>query len=344
MAIWVFLLILINAYFVVCEIILISVRKTKILEMIKTGRKRAYLVRYAHKHLKIFLTTIQVGVTISSIALGLIGAPWMEKFLESILPGFIKQAEYFPQLIGPLSLISFLILTYLQLVFGELLPKTLSLRKPEKYSIWFIPPLFIFVALFWPLSWLVNITTYRIIALLGIKKVFTERPYSEHEIKIILNESGKTGEITTTEMEMAYSVFKLKKIKLNQIMIPKKSLVAFENSETIKQVKLKIDQMKTTFNRYPVYRNDLDNIIGFFHISDLFRADLAKKNNSTLTKSKIIKKILYIDEHETAEKLIIKMRQRKIYSAVVIDNNQITKGIVGLTDIVDQMIKNPKKN
>ncbi|MBI5126863.1 HlyC/CorC family transporter [Candidatus Roizmanbacteria bacterium] len=337
--IWTTLLISLNAYFVVCEIVLISVRKTKISEWVKAGRRRARLVKFAIKHLKIFLPTIQVGVTVTSIALGLIGSPWLEKFLESLLPIFVRQAVWFPQLVGPLSLISFLILTYFQLVFGELLPKTLTLRKPEKYSLWVIPPLFVFVGLFWPLTWLVNMTTYKIISLLGIKNVFHDRPYSEEEIKMILSHSGKVGEISTTEMEMAYNVFKLKKIKVDTIMIPIDKLIAFENKSTLKQVKNKIAKLGMTYNRYPVYKKTLDNIVGFFHITDLFRSE---NNEISLAKGNFLRKVLYIHEDETAEKLMVRMKQKEVYLAVVHDDHKKTMGIVSLTDIVDKVLKSRK--
>jgi len=338
--IWSALLISLNAYFVASEIVLLSVRKTKIAEWVKAGRRRARLVKFALKHVKIFLPTIQVGVTISSIALGLIGSPWLEKLLESLLPTFVKQADYFPSIVASLSLISFIILTYFQLVFGELLPKTLTLRKPEKYSLWLIPPLFLFVGLFWPLTWLVNITTYKIIGLLGIKNIFTDRPYSEEEIKMILSHSGKVGEISNIEMEMAYNVFKLKKIKVATIMIPRGDLVAFESKLTIFAVKKKISELKIIFNRYPVYRRSLDNIIGFFHISDIYRAALTFSDQTSLYKTGLLRKILYTHEDETAEKLIVRMRQKGVYLAVVLNDHKKALGIVSLTDVVDRVVKN----
>lgn len=333
---WTVLLIFLNAYFVVCEVILLSVRKTKINEWIKAGRRRARLIKFAIKNLKIFLPTIQVGVTVTSIALGLIGSPWLAKFLESLLPGFIHNTVFFPQIIRFLSFISFLILTYFQLVFGELLPKTLTLRKPEKYSLWVIPPLFVFVGLFYPLTWIVNITTYKIIALLGIKNVFTERPYSEEEIKMILSQSGRVGEISTVEMEMSYNVFKLKKIKVDTIMIPKEKLIAFENKLSVKQVKKRIAKLGITYNRYPIFRHSLDNIIGFFHITDISRVE---NEEISLHRAGFLRKVLYVYEDETAEKLMIRMRQKKIYLAVVHDDHKKTLGVVSLTDIVDKIIK-----
>ncbi len=339
MLFWVILLIFVNAYFVVCEIVLVSVRKTKIEEMVEKGRRRARLVKFALNNLPNFLTATQVGVTITSIALGLIASPWLEKILESFFPSFIKQADYFPSLVGPLSFISFLILTYFQLVFGELLPKTLALRKPEKYSLWVILPLYLFVFIFQPLIWLVNITTFRIIKLIGIKNIFHDRPYSEEEIKMILSHSGKVGEISTIEMEMAYNVFKLKKIKVDTIMIPKDRLISFENKLTLRQVKNKIAKLGITYNRYPVFRKSLDNVIGFFHITDLFRAN---DDEISLTKAGFLRKVLYTHEDETAEKLMVRMRQKDVYIAVVLNGDKKALGVVSLTDIIDRMVKNPK--
>lgn len=338
--IWTVLLILLNAYFVVCEIVLLSSRKTKINELVRAGRRRARLVKLALKNLKIFLPTIQVGVTIMSIALGVIGSPWLGKFLESFLPAFVKQADYFPSIVTFLSLISFFILTYFQLVFGELLPKTLFLRKPERYSLWVIPPLFIFVVIFWPITWLVNITLYKIIGLLGIKNVFTDRPYSEQEIKMILSHSGKVGEISTTEMEIAYNVFKLKRIKVDTIMIQRDKLIAFENNQSLKQIKNKISRLGITYNRYPVFKKSLYNIVGFFHITDLLRA---KTDGISLSKSGFLRKVIYTHEDESAEKLMVKLRQKEIYLAVVLDDHRRALGVVSLTDIIDQVVKGTRK-
>lgn len=325
------LLILLNAYFVVCEIILLSARKTRIDQWVRSGNRRAKLVRHALNNLKTFLPTIQVGVTITSIALGLIGSPWLEKLLEPIFPMLGKAF---------LSFFSFVFLTYAELVFGEMLPKTLTLTKPEAYSLFFIPPLYIFTWFFRPLTFLVNATTYGILGLMGIKKTFTERPYSEQEIKMIMTDSGRTGEISTIEKEMAYNVFKLKRIKVEQIMRPVDDIISFDINSTVAKTKDRIARLTHTYNRYPVYKGSRRNIAGFFHITDLYRKNTRQAELNSLYLSGITRKVLYVTHNQTAKETMAKMLQKKIYLGVVFDKKRSkADGIVSLTDIVDKVIK-----
>jgi len=328
--------ILLNAYFVICEIVLISVRRTKLEEFIRQGDKRALLVKQAIGNLPVFLSASQVGVTLASLALGASVQPVFErilsKFFTSINSGFFSIIN-----IPIVSLfLAFSIAIYLQLVFGELAPKTAALQKPEKYSLFIIPPLYAFVAIFNPLIWIVTKTTKLILRLIGLKDTY-DRPYSEDEIKMIINYSNKKGIISETEMELANNVFKLKRILVKHIMVPKNDIVSFDGKKPIDEVKQKIIKSKLLYNRYPVYLGSNNNIIGFFHITDVLRLSQQFDEKIELHNLPMMKKLLYVNEEEKVDKLLIKMRRDNVRAAVVVNGKNQSQGLVTFTDILDHL-------
>jgi len=332
-------LIFLNGYFVACEIVLVTARKTKIEEYIKKGKRRAKLVKIALENIGTYLPVTQVGVTLTSIALGIIASPILDVFIKVRLPEFLINFLFVNSQFSLLPYITFLTITYFQLTFGELIPKTIAMRQPERYSLSLIPPLFLISTLFKPLTLIVNLTTHNLLRLFGIKKHFEERPYSEDEIKMILSSSGKDGIISDMENEMTNNIFHLKKVKIKNIMIPRKEIIGFETNELIPDIKEKIVKNKLKFNRYPIYIGNLHNIIGFIHIIDIFGNGLNSENKNQVITASMIKRILYFNQRNGADMILLNMKRQEINVGVIVDDNRRTVGLVTMPDIIEQVIK-----
>lgn len=332
-------LIFLNGYFVASEIVLVMARKTKIEEYIKRGKRRAKLVKIALENIGTYLPVTQVGVTLTSIALGIIASPILDAFIKIRLPKFLIDFLFINSQFSLLPYITFLTITYFQLTFGELIPKTIAMRQPERYSLNLIPPLFLISILFKPLTLIVNLTTHNLLRLFGIKKHFEERPYSEDEIKMILNSSGKDGIISDMENEMTSNIFRLKKVKIKNIMISRKEIIGFETNELISDIKEEIVKNKLKFNRYPIYIGNLHNIIGFIHITDIFRNGSSSESKSQVMTASMIKRILYFNQKDSADIILLSMKRQKIDVGIIIDDDRRTVGLITISDIIEQVIK-----
>lgn len=349
----VFLLVLLNGYFVASEFALVAVRKTRIDELVKQGNKPAKLVKKSIDHLDTFISATQLGITLASLALGWIGEPAIAHFLEPIF------SSYLPENFSVISshalaiTIAFAIITFLHIVLGELAPKTIALQKAELTSMVIIAPLTIFATVFKPFIWVLNGAGNLVLKLVGFSpSTGHQLVHSEEEIKMILAQSVQEGALEKEEVEMVYSVFKLGDIPVKKIMVPRTKIIAFEKNAPITKV-IKITQ-KYQDSRFPVYEKNIDNIIGFVHIKDIYKNIIAddevvsvkdiyrnflrineKKNLSDL---RIIRKIPHVKETDRIDDVLILLRKKGVHIAVVDEKNGGTAGIAALEDIVENLV------
>jgi CBS domain containing-hemolysin-like protein len=297
-------LVLLNGFFVASEFALVSVRRTRINELVKKGRRRPKLIQVALDDLQSFISATQLGITIASLALGWIGEPAIAHF---IIPFF----SFLPQTAATISAhtvsvtLAFLIITVLHIVFGELAPKTMALQRAEKIAILTIVPLTLFAKFFWPFTFVLNGAGNLVLKIFGFKPAKPEYlVHSEEEIKMILKQSAEGGVIQKEEVEMVSSVFKLGDITVKEIMVPRKQIVAFKIGITLMEM---IDQIeKYPHSRFPIYKGAFDHIIGFIHIKDVYALLLRGGLDKKITESDI-RKIFNV--HETKKS----MKSWKIY-------------------------------
>jgi putative hemolysin len=349
----VLLLVFLNGYFVASEFALVAVRKTRIDELVKKGNKSAKLVQKSIIHLDTFISATQLGITLASLALGWIGEPAIAHFLEPIFNNYLSANLSVISSNGLAIVIAFSIITFLHIVLGELVPKTIALQKAEITSLFIIAPLTLFSSVFKPFIWVLNSAGNLVLKLVGFPAPTGHQlVHSEEEIKMILAQSVAEGALEKEEVEMVYSVFKLGDTSVNKIMVPRTKIIAFEKNTPI--VKIIKSTQKYQDSRFPIFDENIDSIIGFVHIKDIYKnlisdnritsfkdmlkSFLSVKGDKTLAELKIIRKIPHVKELERIDDVLILLRQKRTHIAVVDDQRGGTAGIVALEDVVEKLV------
>jgi CBS domain containing-hemolysin-like protein len=349
----VFLLVLLNGFFVASEFALVAVRKTRIDELVNKGSGPAKLVQKSINHLDTYISATQLGITLASLALGWAGEPTIAHFLEPLLSTFLPDPAAILSSHGLSIAIAFGIITFLHIVLGELVPKTIALQRAEKTVLLVIGPLSFFTTLFKPFIWILNGAGNLVLRIVGLQAPSGHQlVHSEEEIKMILAQSAKEGAIEKKEAEMVYSVLRLGDIPVENIMIPKSKIIAFEENTLLKEVISTAE--KNLHSRFPVYRRSLDNIIGFIHIKDvykivlgnrkifpltqLYRAVLGRSENQTINQSNSVREILKIKDSRKIDDVLIDMKQARVHIAVVLNKRGHTTGIATLEDVLESLV------
>lgn len=332
----VILLIFINAYFVASELALVSIRRTRIEELVKKGNKTARKINKALKHIDRYISATQFGITVISILLGWIGEPIVATLIEKLL-------FMFPEHLATMTanaiavVIGFILITFIDIIFGELLPKNIALQRTERVAFLVITPLTIFAQIFRPFIGILTITSNVLLKMLGFSQTAKRQvTHSEDEIKIILSQSAQSGQIERGEAEMVYKVFKIADLPVQSIMIPKQDIVAFSVSKKINDILIELKQ--NSHSRFPVYFKSLNNIIGFVHVKDIYKLVIEPHENITLSETAIVRQIIRVPETRRVDDLILEMRKKRIHLALVLDKKERTVGIVTLEDLLESIV------
>lgn len=346
-------LVLLNGFFVASEFALVGVRKTRIDELAKKDNKSAKLVQKALNHLDTYISATQLGITLASLALGWVGEPFLAHFFEPFFDEFLPANLAFISSHGLAFAIAFSIITFLHIVLGELAPKSIALQKAEKTSLWVIRPLLIFTTAFKPFIYVLNGAGILVLKIIGFKAPSGHQlVHSEEEIKMILAQSAEEGAIEKQEAEMVYSVLKLGDTPVRKVMIPKSRVIAFEKDTSLKHM-IKIFQ-KNPHSRFPIYEDDIDHILGFIHVKDVYKNlfsqnkfesfrevylnFLFKNRERKLSKMGIIREVPKISENKKIDDAMILLREKRVHMAIVKDENNKTSGIVTLEDLVESLV------
>ncbi len=329
-------LVLLNGYFVASEFSLVAVRKTRIDELVRKKNRAAKLVQLAIQEMDTYISATQLGITIASLALGWVGEPVLAHLIEPFFSFLPKEGSLITSHVLAF-IIAFLIITVLHIVFGEVAPKSLALRRSERTALFVTPPLIAFTKLFKPFIWFLHTAGDLVLRLFGIEaQLGNQAAHSEEEIKMILAQSGEEGVLEKAEIEMVYNVFKLGDIPVKQIMIPRTDIIAFNVALTLKEVIKRIKRYG--HSRYPVYENSIDNIIGFIHVKDVYPEVGKSKKDPKLSELGIIRDIIHVPETKRADDVLIDMRNKRIHLAVVNDEYGGTAGLITLEDIVESVV------
>lgn len=332
----VLLLICINAYFVAAEMALISIRRTRVEELVRKKNKTAKKIQSALKHLDKFISATQFGITIISILLGWIGEPILANLIEKflfLLPNHLAiiTAHTIAVILG------FIFITFIDIIFGELVPKNIALQRTERISFITITPLTIFVQIFQPFIIFLTASSNFILKLFGFSETAKRQLiHSEDEIKIILSQSVQSGEIEQREAEMVYKVFKIADLPVESIMIQKSDIIAFDVSRQLTDI---IEDLKTySHSRFLVYNKSIDNTIGFIHVKDIYKTVLHENEKKRLSDTAIIRELIRVSQTRRVDDLILDMRKKRIHLALVVDKKEKTVGIVTLEDLLESIV------
>ena len=324
----VFLLILLNAFFVLTEFALVASNE------IKLRRIRFGLPYKQYKNLDHYLATCQVGITLASLVLGWIAEPTFSFIIEKIL--FFSKINlsnlHFINII-----FAFIFVTFLHLVLGEQVPKLFAVYRPERIIIIFSPLLEVFNYVFLPLTFLVKISQNKIAGFLGLD-VSQEHniKYSIDEIKEMLFELSNKGVINEKLSSIINGVLKLNEKKVKEVMIHRTNIIALNQDMRLENVMEVI--VNNLHSRYPVYKEDIDNIVGIFHIKDFFIGLKKKVFYLRDLISLINRKVLYVPENGDLFNVLQEMQRTQNLMAIVVDEFGGTKGIITFDDILSIVI------
>lgn len=330
------LLVFLNGFFVASEFALVAVRKTKVAELVKKGNKAALILEKALEDLDSFISATQLGITLASLGLGWMGEPAIAKTIMPLL-SFLPKSLIFISAHTIAGIVAFTIITFLHIVLGELVPKTIALQRSEATSLILIFPLTIFVKIFWPFIVVLNSAGSMFLRLFGFSAPKEHQlVHSEEEIKMILDQSLKGGVIPKDEVEMVRNVFRLGDIPISSIMIPRTDIVAFDLNTKLNVVIDKLE--KNLHSRYPIYKKTIDVIVGFVHVKDIYKVVLKSSDNKKLVETNLIRNIIHVPEGKKADDVLVDMRNNRVHLAVVNDEYGGTAGIATLEDIIESLV------
>mgnify|MGYP001212017139 CR=1 FL=1 len=320
-------LILLNGVFSMSEIALISARKSRLTTDIKKGNKGAQSALKLASQPDRFLSTVQIGITLIGILTGIYsGRTLAVTFADMLLDWGIK-ASIAPSLAQGVIVV---IVTYLTLIFGELLPKRIGMAAPENISKGVARPMYIISLITSPFVWLLSKSTSLIFKLLNINE--SSSKITEEEIKSIIQEGTDEGEVQPMEQDIMERVFALGDMRINSIMTHRNEVVWFDSQMTIAQAKQVMNE--DIYELYPVANGDLDHVKGVVSLKDL----VLHMDQPHLKLEHIITPITYFHEGLTVYKALEQMKQQNISRALVFDEWGSCKGIITLKDIFEGLV------
>ncbi len=328
-------LVLLNGFFVAAEFSLISVRQTRITELVESGNARAETVQKALKNPDRVIAATQLGITLASLGLGWIGEPALSHLIEPILELF--PVEIRPGLSHSISVgLSFTIITFLHVVVGELAPKSIALQNPESTSMAVARPTLWSERLFKPFIWALNGTGNALLRLVGVEPASGhELVHSVEELKMLVTASTKEGVVAEQESELLHAIFDFGDLLVRQVMIPRTEIIAVEADLPLDEILPLINE--STYSKIPVYDDDLDNVLGIIHVKDLLRTMQETGWQSSTVRS-LVREPLYVPETLPVSALLRQLRDNRQHIAIILDEFGGTAGLVTLEDILEEIV------
>jgi putative hemolysin len=320
-----------NAFFVAAEYAFVSVRHTRLDELIGQGDKRARVVRKIVSDPSHFISAMQLGITISSLALGAIGEPAVSRLLEELF------GRVAPGISATVSVVlAFVVISILHVVIGEIIPKSYTLPRAERVALAVSRPVRVFFVVFGPfirfLDWLAQL----LMRLLGIPTTDElESAHSEEELRLLVHRSRGVGLLEAAEEEMIGKVFDFADTEVRQVMVPRPDVVALPIG--LDPIAAMEDVLRHPYTRYPVYDGDLDDIVGILHVRTLFGASQnggAKSNDLR----ELIRPAHTVPETKRLADLLGEFRRTKSHMAIVVDEYGSLAGIATLEDLIEEIV------
>ncbi len=320
-----------NGFFVAAEFSMVKVRESRIETLALTGNMQARFAKAVVMNLDAYLSACQLGITLASLGLGWMGEPAVAKILNYLFTSFGWSIEISKSMSFA---VAFSFITAMHIVLGELAPKTLAIQRSESVVLWTAVPLIIFYKLMYPFIWVLNFSANKFLSFFGINfKEHHDSAHSEAELRIIMEESHKSGLIDNTELMFVDNIFNFSERTAREIMIPRTDMVClYKNHSFEENLAISLSEELT---RYPVCNPDKDNIIGFVHIKDML-AVVAKNQPREI--EPLIRKIITVPETMSVAQLLKILQKNRSQIALLIDEYGGTAGLVTLEDILEEIV------
>ena len=317
-------LILLNAFFVAAEYGLVTARRTRIVELQHQGNRRARDVLRITSDPPRFIAAMQLGVTLTSLGIGALGEVALSRLFDRAISTLLA------------VLLAYLVLTFLHVVIGELVPKGIALGHSEGTALFVSAPVRFFFIVMRPVVWFLEAATEIVLRWLGLKPPGADDDVlSEAELRMLVSQSTQHGEIEQQEQEMLYKVFDFADKEAKDVMVPRPEVVALSIDLPPEQCLEAV--MDSPYTRYPVYRESLDNVVGILHVRDLFRA-LRDRGMHEVKVEDIIRPAHIVPETKDLAALLAEFRRANQHMAIVVDEYGDMEGIVTLEDLLEEIV------
>ena len=326
------LLVLLNAFFVAAEFAIVKVRYSQIELKAKEGHRIAKQSKKIIDKLDTYLSATQLGITFASLGLGWIGEPLFAKIITAIVHAFqIKITEdAVHQIAFP---VGFVMITILHIVFGELAPKSIAIRKAERTTLFVSIPLKIFFAIFRPFIWLMNALSSGFLKLIHIEPAGDHDIHTSDELRLLVQQSREGGEIEEENYEIIKNAFEFTDQSAKEIMVPRQEVFAIDISDDFDNNVKNI--IENGYSRIPVFKDNLDNLIGVVYSKDLIKRFYSR---SEFTFGEIMHPIFYVVETKKISDVLKEFQAKHIHMAAVIDEYGGIEGIITLEDILEELV------
>lgn len=326
-------LVALNGFFVGAEFAIVKMRSSRLDALIEQGVTRARYAKELTDHVDISLSVTQLGITIVSLVLGWLGEPTISQLLT---PVFVIMGIEGTALAHTLSfVISFAVITSLHIIGGELIPKNVAIQQVERIMLAVAFPLTIFQKIMYPSVWVLNHVAAYVAQLFGfnISGDNEEVAHTEDEIRVLMEESHKHGLIDKTELEYVDNVFDFADRNVREIMIPRTDMICVYLEDSVDESIQTV--LREGMTRYPVCREDKDDIIGFLHIKDLM-TPMYKHRRPRIRR--LVRKCLVVPETMKIAMLLKMMQKKRSQLAIVVDEYGGTAGMVTIEDIIEEIV------
>ncbi|MCW5924838.1 MAG: HlyC/CorC family transporter [Saprospiraceae bacterium] len=325
-------LVALNGFFVAAEFAIVKVRYSQIELSAQKGNRLAGLAQNMLNHLDAYLSATQLGITLASLGLGWIGEPVVSKLLLSIFHAV--GVELSPDLAHKIALpVAFALITVLHIVFGELAPKSIAIRKPEETTLAVSLPMRMFFFLFRPAIWVLNGFANFVLKGIGIAPVDEHEAHSADELRLLMKQSQKSGAIKEDNFQIIQKAFDFSELTAQQVMVPRKNIFALEVNTPKEKILEKL--IESGYSRVPVYENDIDNILGIVFAKDIFRENIQRPDWQIRD---LLRPVQYVYNSARLNRILKDFQTKRIHLSVVIDEYGGTEGLIALEDILEELV------
>ncbi len=324
------LLVLANGIFAGAEIALLSVRKTRLQELIEAGSSSARAVLALRDNPERFLATVQIGITVVGATAAAFGGASLAQPLAGVLEGLGVSAASAEEL--AFALVVGLV-SYLSLVVGELVPKSLALRYAERYALLISRPLRGISRLMKPVVWLLTFSSNLVLRLFGDKTSFTESRLSAEELQQLVEEAAKAGSVHPGTGDIASRAFEMAELTAAEVMVPRPRVVSLRRHASPEEIKRVL--LEEGHSRMPVYEDTPDHIVGYVIAKDLLGVALEK---DLIVMEDVLRPAFFVPETTRAMDLLRQMQERRTPMAIVVDEQGGMSGLVTMEDLLEELV------
>lgn len=324
-----------NGFFVGAEFALVSVRRPKLEVRAAAGSKAARSALRLLEEPTVFISAVQLGITLASLALGWLGEPTVEALLEPVVDHLtLTGVSSYAIAHGLAIAVSFILISYLHIVLGELMPKMVALERAESLALFTARPLELFARIFSAPIWVFNKTGGHLGRLLGLKSSLEHTAvYTEVELRQLIDVSRQSGHLRAGEQRMINRVFDFSDTLVREAMVPRTLTVAISEDSSFEQIARAF--FRHGYSRLPVYRNTLDEVIGFIHIKDVMKYQLRRK---AFRLERVIQQPLFVVDTARLNDALRQMQKAKTHFGFVVDEHGGLEGIITLEDLLEEIV------